>query len=91
MPLPQFDTGEDCSRTMDPSTGFYRHPYAGVVTAVFLFSVLITGLYFFDLIPGLQKTQREFTILLGITAVLLVATAASWITALVLARDRFNS
>jgi hypothetical protein len=66
---------------MDVRAGFYKHPYATMVTGVFLFSLLVTVLYFFGLISGEPKT------LLTITGVLLIATAATWITAISLSSD----
>jgi len=72
---------------MDPRTVFYRHPYATMVTAVFLFSLLITTVYFFGLYPGVPKTRPELDGLLTITVILFAATAGSWITAIVLRSD----
>lgn len=87
MLLPQFDTAEDCLPPMDARTAFYKHPYASMVTAVFLFALLLTVVSFAGLIPGLGKTQPEFDTLILITVVLLGATAASWFTAIVLRAD----
>jgi len=72
---------------MDPRPGLYEHPYAGMVTAVFLFALLVTGLYVFNWIPGIRKTPSRTFDLLVITVVLLVATAASWVTALVMSSE----
>lgn len=60
-------------------SGFYNHPYATMVTGVFLFAVMITVLYFFGLIPGETKTQVGLARLSFVTGILLVATIASWI------------
>jgi uncharacterized membrane protein len=72
---------------MDLRAGFYKHPWASTVTGVFLFSLLITVLYFSGLIPGEENTRPVFNRLLIITGVLLVATAASWIAAWSLSSD----
>jgi len=69
---------------MDVRAGFYRHPYASMVTAVFCFSLLVTALYFFGLIPGTQKSEPGFNRLLVISGLLLVVTGASWIAAIAL-------
>ena len=87
MPLPRYDTGEDCFHTMDLRTGLYNHPYASMVTAVFLISLLVTALYALGLLPGAGTTQSEYSRLLLITGVLFVATAASWLAALALSAD----
>ena len=72
---------------MDPRTVFYKHPYATMVTAVFLFSLLITALYFFGLYPGVPETRPKLDGLLTITVILFVATAVTWITAIILRWD----
>jgi len=72
---------------MDPRAVFYKHPYATMVTAAFLFSIITTALYYFRLFPGVSKTQPKLDGLLIITAVLLVATAATWFTAIILRSD----
>ncbi|WP_312621234.1 hypothetical protein [Haloarcula sp. 1CSR25-25] len=87
MSLPQVESGEDSKRAMDPPTVVYRHPYATMVTAVFLFSLLITVLYFFGLYPGIPKNRPQLDSFLTITVVLFVATAVSWITAIILKSD----
>ncbi|AQL42660.1 hypothetical protein BV210_08020 [Halorientalis sp. IM1011] len=71
---------------MDPRPVFYEHPYASMVTAVFLYSLLVTALYVLDLFPGLRETYLGVTELTLITALLLVATVASWITAMIMSR-----
>lgn len=72
---------------MNPRTVFYKHPYATIVTAVFLFALLITALYFSGLYPGVRKTRPKFDGFFVITAVLLAATVASWIAAILLRSD----
>jgi hypothetical protein len=59
-----------------------NHPYATIVTVVFLFSLLVTAVTFFGLIPGVGTTQGTVGRLLLITGVLFVATAGSWIAAI---------
>jgi uncharacterized membrane protein len=70
---------------MDLRTGFYEHPYAWIVTVVFLFAVLVTGAYSLGLIPGIRTTQPVLDRLTTVTAVLLVTTVASWIAVVVMA------
>ncbi|MFC6865347.1 hypothetical protein ACFQGE_18020 [Halomicroarcula sp. GCM10025817] len=72
---------------MDPRTVFNKHPYATMVTAVFLFSLLITAFYFFGLYPGVPETQPKLDRLLTITVILFVATSVTWITAIILRWD----
>ena len=81
MRRPRVDPGEDCFRPMDPPSPLGAHPYATIVTAVFLVSLLVTALYGLGVLPG-PRTQSEFDRLLVITGVLFLATAASWIAAL---------
>lgn len=69
---------------MDLRTGFYKHPYASIVTAVFLFSLLVTVLYYFGLVPGVRETRLGLNELLTYTGVLFVTTAAMWMAALIL-------
>jgi hypothetical protein len=87
IPVPYVNTHEDYERTMDLRASFYKHPYASMVTGVFLFSLLLTGVYFFGLITGEENTRSMFDRLLRITGVLLLATAASWIATLGLSSD----
>ncbi|WP_324757746.1 hypothetical protein [Haloarcula montana] len=72
---------------MDSRTVFHKHPYATMVSTVFLFSLLITTVYFFGLYPGVQKTRPKLDAFLTITVVLFVATVGSWITAIILSSD----
>jgi CDP-diglyceride synthetase len=67
---------------MDLRTFFYKHPFANMVTIVFLFSLVVLAFYFFGMIPGVRKTLPELSRLLTIVGVLLVVTAASWIVAI---------
>jgi hypothetical protein len=57
-----------------------------MVTIVFLFSLLVTGLYFFNLVPG-EGYTREFEGLLMITGVLFVVTVTVWIIGVILGSD----
>lgn len=68
-------------------TGFYKHPYATMVTVVFVFSLLVTAVYFFGLIPGERKSQPVFIRLLAITGILLITTVVTWIAAISLSLD----
>ncbi|QIO25509.1 hypothetical protein [Haloarcula sp. JP-L23] len=69
---------------IDLRTGVYNHPYATMVTTVFIFALVVTTLYFFNSILDGQITQPEFDRLIMITVILFVATIASWITAIIL-------
>ncbi len=66
-------------------TVFYKHPYATMVTAVFLYSLLMTAAYLLGLIPGEPRNQPIRTYLLVVTGTLLIATIASWVAVIVLA------
>lgn len=72
---------------MNLRSTFYKHPFSTVITAVFFYSLLITVLYVFDVIPGVQTTHQGLTDLLIITGILFAATAASWMTAMILGVD----
>jgi hypothetical protein len=67
---------------MDLRNLFYKHPYANMVTVVFVFSILVTIFYFFGLIPGVRKTLPGFARLRLITGVLFAVTVAVWIAAI---------
>jgi hypothetical protein len=67
---------------MDLRTFFYKHPYANMVTIVFLFSSLVTALYAVGLIPGVGTTEPGLARLTMITGILLVVTVAVWIVAI---------
>lgn len=87
MPFLPVDILEDCSETMNVRDCFYRHPFAAIITGVFLYALLITLVYFFGLLPGVRKTQQGLTSLLVITLVLFATTVATWITAIILSSE----
>jgi hypothetical protein len=72
---------------MELRTVFYRHPYAMMVTTVFLVSLLITMLYFFRLIPGVPEARPKLNGLTATTVILLVTTVVSWVTAILVSPD----
>lgn len=87
MPFLYFKWVEDGYGLMHPRSIFYKHPYAISVTVVFLLSLLVTSLYFFELYPGVAKTQARLDGLLTITGILFVTTVATWTTGILLKSD----
>jgi len=76
---------------MELKTVFYKHPYATMVTAVFLVSIVITTMYYFRLIPGVPEPRPKLDGLLTTTVILLVTTVVSWVTAFVMRPDEHDS
>jgi hypothetical protein len=66
---------------IDIRQSFYTHPFASIVTAAFLFSLLVTASYYVGLFPDEQVTRFGLTDLVIITGTLLVTTIATWLAA----------
>jgi membrane protein DedA with SNARE-associated domain len=61
---------------------FHEHPYATMVTGVFLFTLLVTVAYFFGVVPGESKTEAGLNRLIIISVILLMTTIVAWVAAI---------